>query len=74
MDIHRENITFSFTSIPTAEHINTMEMTYLWVTGGSLIPASNCNQSLEVGIPFLQFIKTPKSTCNKNGLVLKSYH
>jgi hypothetical protein len=29
MDIHRENITFSFTSIPTAEHINTMEMTYL---------------------------------------------
>jgi hypothetical protein len=32
MDIQRENITFSFTSIPTAEHnlnINTLEMTYL---------------------------------------------
>jgi hypothetical protein len=32
MDIHRKNITFNFTSIPTAEdnlNINTMEMTHL---------------------------------------------
>jgi hypothetical protein len=32
IDIHKKNITFSFTSIPTAEdnlNINTMEMTYL---------------------------------------------
>jgi len=32
MDIHRKNVTFNFTSIPTAEHnlnINTLEMTYL---------------------------------------------
>jgi hypothetical protein len=32
IDIHKENITFSFTSIPTAEHnlnINPMEMTYV---------------------------------------------
>jgi hypothetical protein len=32
MDIHRENMTFRFTSIPTAGHnlnTNTLEMTYL---------------------------------------------
>jgi len=77
IDIHKKNITFSFTSIPTAEdnlNINTMEMTYLWVSGGSFIPASNCNQSLEFRIPFPQFIKTPKPTCNKNGMVLESYN
>jgi hypothetical protein len=70
-------MTFSFTSTPTAEHnlnLNTLEITYLWVLGGAFIPASNCNQSLEFGIPFLNFIKSPKPTCNKNGLVLKSYH
>jgi hypothetical protein len=32
MDIHRKNMTFSFTSTPTAEHnlnLNTLEITYL---------------------------------------------
>jgi hypothetical protein len=50
-----------------------MEMTHLWVSDGSFIPASNCNQSLEFRIPVLQFIKTPKPTCNKNGIVLEIY-
>jgi hypothetical protein len=61
------------TNVPTAEHQNTilsaMETVYRWESVGSFIPATNCDQSLEWGIPFLQSIEVKKTACK----IIKQY-